>query len=688
MKKNMERKALGASVLFIMSGQAVAANGLMTKDNAYEFNYSSDTVKNIPSSLAYSLAVGDTLENAEEQVIIGSQENFSRLLAADVQPVTSVFEPVVVSTRVSERPITINQAYDSQIKRIELTEKKEQLHNIEEKLDRIDNQSHYLLTDEELYAFLQQKANEVDTEVAALQELNSNDTVYASVENNRPAENSVYNNYETYESYKPKKKKRTIQPKIIETPVKTVPKKPVLVNQTGVVNTRSVIRNNNIERNNLRPTIPEHIVVEQKNQPTKVVVTSPPQNATQVIAPKKVAEPIQKQVNQQEESKQSVVDMKKQALANQANKQNVIQLPNKVGQPVETKQVAETVAEPTKTKKAQKPVQKTPSMVVKKPKTADDALKKQEGDATSEKNLKEVFTSNEKRYSLLKKGNWGLNYDARYSYFRDSRIDIATEQNSSRILRFRVEEDAQHTLTNTIGMQYGLRDNVTVSADLPVVAKSDLQKDTSTVGLGDMGLGVRWEPFPIQRGKLPVIVNANVSLPTGDSPYKIDKRRSLATGKGYYSFGGGLSTRKYIDPVVLFGSASMNYGLAERNLDQSLGNNRYLVGIKPNLSLGMAVGFAYSLNYDVSLTMSYQQAFSVGSEFTVRERDDTEAKIIERTSKSADQTSATMNMALGIRVSPKTIVNTSVGIGLTEDSPDVSFGVSFPLDFAGFGKKK
>ncbi|MBH2001883.1 MAG: hypothetical protein I8H98_06415 [Moraxellaceae bacterium] len=46
-----------------------------------------------------------------------------------------------------------------------------------------------------------------------------------------------------------------------------------------------------------------------------------------------------------------------------------------------------------------------------------------------------------------------------------------------------------------------------------------------------------------------------------------------------------------------------------------------------------------------------------------------------------------LSFALGVRVSPETIVNGTVGIGLTEDAPDVSLGLSFPLDIIGFGKK-
>ena len=42
-----------------------------------------------------------------------------------------------------------------------------------------------------------------------------------------------------------------------------------------------------------------------------------------------------------------------------------------------------------------------------------------------------------------------------------------------------------------------------------------------------------------------------------------------------------------------------------------------------------------------------------------------------------------LSMSLGTRVSDTTIVNTSLGIGLTEDAPDFSLGVSLPIRFSG-----
>ncbi len=344
-------------------------------------------------------------------------------------------------------------------------------------------------------------------------------------------------------------------------------------------------------------------------------------------------------------------------------------------------QPAETTA--SATSEAASPEAATPSMAVPPADAAADALKQQDNDASASKNLAEVFTAAERSYSLSKQGSYSMVYDLSYTYYRDSRLDLALDDGSSVLTRLRIEEDAQHTVSNTFSLQYGLLNNLTLTATLPFIAKSDLLKDTTTVGLGDIAFGARWEPFPLERGKMPLILNGSLSTKTGDSPYEINPNRDLSTGKGYYSIGGGVSTRKFIDPIVLFGSGSLSYGFKESDLNQRRGS-RILDDYSPGISGGISLGFAYSLNYDVSLTMSYQQSFATGSEFAFRQLDPNKQ---QEFSKPADQTSSSLGISLGVRVSPKTIVNTSLGFGLTEDAPDVSLGVSFPLDFLGIGRE-
>lgn len=309
--------------------------------------------------------------------------------------------------------------------------------------------------------------------------------------------------------------------------------------------------------------------------------------------------------------------------------------------------------------------------------SASSALQQKATDTTAAKNLDETFTKTERQYSLSKKGSYSAVYDFGYSYYANTSLDLALDSSSSTITRLRVENNAQHALTNSFTFQYGLLNNLTMTASLPFVTKINPPTSTMTTGLGDVGLGARWEPFPIGEMPLPISLFGSLNLPTGDSPYDINPATDLSTGSGYYSLGGGVSTRKYIDPIVLFATLSANYGMEVSGLNQANGS-RVLTSFTPGYTTGIGFGFAYSLNYDVSLTMSYQQSFNFGGEYRFSNGD---------ISHPTDSSAATLNSSLGIRISPKTIVNVSLGFGLTPDSPNVILGLSFPLDFLGLSKE-
>jgi hypothetical protein len=305
--------------------------------------------------------------------------------------------------------------------------------------------------------------------------------------------------------------------------------------------------------------------------------------------------------------------------------------------------------------------------------TAREALKQKSDDASSEKNLQQVFQASEKTYSLLKTGKVSMGYSVSYSYYRDSRIDIAIADNSSSLTRFRIEEDAQHSLGNSFDLSYGVKDNLTLTAELPLVTKVDTQSDLRTTGLGDISLGLRWQPIPLKRGLPTSTLFATLSTATGDSPYEINLSDDLATGKGFYSVSMGGSISKVADPIVLFASASYSMSTKASGLNQNRGS-RILESVEPGESLGGSMGLAYSLNYDVSMTASYQQSYSFSSTYNF-----TNGEYVS----TAGAMSAMLNFSLGLRTNPKRIVNLSLSYGLTEDAPDVTVGFSMPIDFAG-----
>lgn len=302
---------------------------------------------------------------------------------------------------------------------------------------------------------------------------------------------------------------------------------------------------------------------------------------------------------------------------------------------------------------------------------ARDALAKQEGDEDSSRQLEEVFQAAEKNYSLQKKGTHSLNYAFDYAYTADQRLDLAITNGSVRNLD--VVPSATHNFTNAFSYDFGLLDNLTVGARVPLVVKYDTEDELNVYDFGDISLTGRWQPFAYVPGKMSTTLFGTFSSKTGVSPYEIDINEQLSTGSGYYSLGGGASLSKVLDPVVIFGSVSATYNMPVDDLQQVRGA-RLLEEVEPGFGLSGSAGFAYSLSYDISLSISAQVSYSDETILTFSNGDQAMAQ---------DQMSGFLSMSLGTRVSDTTIVNTSVGIGLTEDAPDFSLGVSLPIKFSG-----
>jgi len=302
---------------------------------------------------------------------------------------------------------------------------------------------------------------------------------------------------------------------------------------------------------------------------------------------------------------------------------------------------------------------------------AREALAQQEDDEDSTRQLEEVFEAAERNYSLLRAGRQSLNYSFDYAYAADQRLDLEVIDNSIRNLD--VSPQATHTFTNAFSYDYGLRDNVTIGTRIPLVTKYDTQEDLSVYDVGDISFTTRWQPNPYVPGRTSMTLFSTFTSKTGVSPYEIDVNRQLSTGSGYYSLAGGLSMSRVLDPVVIYGSASGTYNMPVKDLNQVRGA-RLLRELHPGFGVSGSAGFSYSLSYDISLSMSVQVTYS----------DETTLKFSDGTSAVArDQMAGLMNFSLGTRVSDKTIVNTSVGFGLTNGAPDFSLGVSLPINISG-----
>lgn len=303
---------------------------------------------------------------------------------------------------------------------------------------------------------------------------------------------------------------------------------------------------------------------------------------------------------------------------------------------------------------------------------AREALAQQSDDEDSTKQLEEVFQAAEKNYSLLKAGGKSLSYSFDYSYTSDSRIDLDVVNGVVRNLD--VNPSASHSFTNSFSFDYGILNNLTINARVPLSSRYDTQNSLSATEWGDVSVGLRWQPFAYVPGKASITLSSTLSTKTGVSPYEIEPSKRLSTGSGTYSVSTGMSISKVLDPVVLFGSISSSYSFEQNGLNQVRGGN-ILKTVHQGQSYSFSGGFSYSLSYDTSLSISTQIGYSTETKLTFAGAGSVT---------SPDSVSGSMNFSLGIRVDPQTITNVSFGFGLTEDASDLNMGISYPINIGAF----
>jgi hypothetical protein len=254
---------------------------------------------------------------------------------------------------------------------------------------------------------------------------------------------------------------------------------------------------------------------------------------------------------------------------------------------------------------------------IKKIRGENEARKKLEiPEEQKSESVEDILSAVGRQYSLLRKGTVGLSYTFSYSYYSGDVIDESTV-----VLR-----RVNHNFTNTIAAEYALFNNLTLSSNFPFVYKYNkvgTDESLSATDLGDISLGLAWQPFKAG-GRIPAtIITFGVSLPTGSSPYEINYNDELSTGSGHYALQTGISLSKVIDPLVAFGSLNYTYGFPESGLSHIISEDPndpssriYLTEVEPGQSFGLAFGFGYALSYQASMNLAGQLGYSLGSKYT------------------------------------------------------------------------
>jgi hypothetical protein len=277
-------------------------------------------------------------------------------------------------------------------------------------------------------------------------------------------------------------------------------------------------------------------------------------------------------------------------------------------------------------------------------------------------------------YTLMKPGLLG--FELNVSYTGDAYDSVTTSSGSVTS----INHNAYHTLTTGFYLEYPVKENLTVTGNIPFVYKSSSQTNTNTVkdtsDLGDVSFGCQIQPVK-SGGDLPaIILSGSLVCPTGRSPFKIDTTRELSTGNGGYSLSMGCNLSKSVDPVFVFGGLQVGHYFDINKLHYQSGGQGesgiYLQGVRPGDVYSCSMGIGYSLSYKVSLTMAYQYSYQTKTHYDWVGTNDT---------KSEGTISSELSIGTGWTITPKKSLNVKVGIGLTANDPAFTVSIRVPFTY-------
>ena len=195
-----------------------------------------------------------------------------------------------------------------------------------------------------------------------------------------------------------------------------------------------------------------------------------------------------------------------------------------------------------------------------------------------------------------------------------------------------------------------------------IVTGDNMEKSRSSSGIGDLDLGIS-KQIARERGVLPdLLAGFRWKSTSGGDPFSPETTTSaLGTGFGFHSFTGSLTGVKVRDPVVYFGGFSYTTNLAD---------TKQVGRINPGDPVGVQFGLAMALNLESSISFSWEQRFTGHT------------KLEGIKIPGSFLTEGTFRVGTSYVLGPGKALDLGVGIGLTQDAPDVQFNIAIPFRFS------
>jgi len=331
------------------------------------------------------------------------------------------------------------------------------------------------------------------------------------------------------------------------------------------------------------------------------------------------------------------------------------------------------------------------------PAPKSDTVEKESAPPSRVQQVAQIF---EQPGVLTPKGQFVMETGLQYAYSSSNRVSIVgyTIIPALTIGLIDVREVKRNTFTGTVTGRWGLTNRLELEAKLPYVYRSDDQLarplnlgagrdelfSSTGKGIGDVEVTGRYQfndggadkafyigtlRFKSRTGKDPF----EVLTDTTEAPELITNRieAELPTGSGFYTLQPGITMLYPTDPAVFFGSLSYQHNFKRSGVTMNTTQGEVELG---DIEPGGVIGF----NFGMGLALNDRSSFSIGYDHSSVAK----TKINGSDAINAIRTQlGTLLLGYSQRMSDKTSLNLSVGVGVTRDTPDVTLGLRLPMSF-------
>ncbi|HEX2831259.1 MAG TPA: transporter [Burkholderiales bacterium] len=268
---------------------------------------------------------------------------------------------------------------------------------------------------------------------------------------------------------------------------------------------------------------------------------------------------------------------------------------------------------------------------------------------------------------LLPKGRFEVTPALRYDYTRRSGLGIVPPSSVA------TRDVTRETLVGSLGAKVGLPWQSQLEVTVPYGRQSidsvvgATPVSASETGIGDVQFGVSKQLLGENANRPSLIGNVTWNESSGKTS-QVQPAQQLpagvvpapALGAGYDALNTTLTAVKRMDPLVFTGSVSHAF-----NQSTTVAGSR----VEPGDTNSAAVRAILAASPDVSLRGG----------FSLARTGDT--KVGGFTVPGSKQTAAMLELGTSIALSKRTLLDLTVGAGLTQDSPDLVVGVALPIRF-------